>query len=153
MFIPQIHSHAPWYVRLVLCWWFESIRGVRVNFVSVWKERRKLSVKRPHWLCILGAARGSKPVFVWIKMKGFKSRLFLLQTCQKSDLRCSRGGCWERKGAWKELKIWEAEAQWLLHKKGASEKNVHKKRGNKTYVGIKSCSLCSCSLWGIEGIK
>lgn len=52
MFTLQIHRHAPWYVLLVLCWWFESIRGVLVNFVSVWKERRKLSVKRPHWLCI-----------------------------------------------------------------------------------------------------
>lgn len=118
IFILQIYCHAPWYLPLVLCWWVQSIRGVLVNFVSVWMKRRKLSVKRPLWLCIWGAARGSKPVFVWIKMKGFRSRLFLLQTCQKSDLRCSRGGWWERK----ELEIWEDEAQWLLDKKGATEK-------------------------------
>lgn len=124
MFILQIHCHAPWYLPLVLCWWFESIRGVLVNFVSVWMKRRKLSVKRPLWLCIWGAAMGSKPVFVWIKMKGFRSRLFLLQTCQKSDLRCSRGGWWERRAGEKELKIWEAEAQWLLDKKGATEKKI-----------------------------
>lgn len=92
MFILQIHCHAPWYLPLVPCWWFESIRGVLVNFVSVWMKGRKLSVKRPLWLCIYGAARSSKPVFVWIKMKGFRNRLFLLQTCQKPDLRCSGGG-------------------------------------------------------------
>lgn len=93
MFILQIHCHAPWYLPLVLYWWFESIRDVLVNFVSVWMKRRSLSVKRPLCLCIWGAARGSKPVFVWIKMKGFRSRLFLLQTCQKSDLRY-RGAGW-----------------------------------------------------------
>lgn len=48
----QIHCHAPWCLPLVLCWCFESIRGVLVNFVSAWMKRRKLSVKRPLWLCI-----------------------------------------------------------------------------------------------------
>lgn len=92
IFILQIHCNAPWYLPLVLCWWFKSIRVVLVNFVIVWMKRRRLSVKRPLRLCIWGAARGSKAVFVWIKMKGFRSRRFLLQISKKSDLHSSRGG-------------------------------------------------------------
>lgn len=55
-----------------------SIKGVLVNFVNSW-VLKKIAVShktvRPP-LC-QGAARGSKPAFVWIKMKGFESRLFL----------------------------------------------------------------------------
>lgn len=149
MFSRQIHGHAPWYLPLVLCWWFKSIRGVLVNFVSVWMKRRKLSVKRPLWLCIWGAARDSKPVFVWIKMKGFRSTLFLLQTCQKSDLCCSRGGWWERRMEGKNWRFEKPRLSDFCIKKVQLKKKLVSRRWNKMYVRMKGCSPHSRTLWGI----
>lgn len=115
-FILQIHcNHPP-----EGCWWSQSIVGVPVKFVSVWMKRRKLSVKRPHWLCIERAAWSSG--LVWIKMKGFSSRLFLVPACQKPDLRCRKGGLTGEEGAENEMRIWEAQALGLLHKNCAAEK-------------------------------
>lgn len=139
MFKLQIYCLAPWYLPLVLCWWFRSIRGVLVNFFSVWMKRRKLSVKKPLWLCIWGAARGSKPVFVWIKMKGFRSRLV-----KKSALRCSRGGWWERRVEEKNWRFQKLRLSDFCIKKRYNWKSS--RRENKKYAKIKGSfsTLSSC---------
>lgn len=108
-----------------------------ILLVLVWAKRRGLSVKRPLCLCICKAARGYKPVFVWIKMKGFRSRIFILQTCQKSDLRCKRGGSWEKR---------VEEKNWRFEKLRLSDFWIKKVKLNSRCICVKMKGSCPESL-------
>lgn len=73
-----------------------SIKDVLVNFVNAWVLKEMAVSHKTVRLCVRGAARGSKPVFVWIKMKGFESRRFLLSV---TTFNSAEGVDWRESGA------------------------------------------------------